>query len=458
MRALLPLAFVTAVTSTACGRAVVSGPTALAPPTAARADASDLGPARGDADVRGDDAPLDAPESGDARDGAPDAIVGDATDAPGDAATDAPGDAATDAPGDAATDAHDGPLPYGALAVVTGAIHTCVILDDHQVKCWGDNSYGQLGYGDTRSRGGATTDMGDALPLVDLGSGRTATALAASHYSTCAILDDGNVKCWGLGGLTGQGAKGNIGDAPGEMGDHLPPLYFGGRRAVYVGVGYEVACASMDDDTIWCWGSTTPQPLALGPNPRQVKELAADGNAVMALYTDGTVVSVDPPAVEQVAFGGTPITVGGSYATRPCAILSDGSTVCLSSGSTPDTVAFPTDVVALGVQLFSGLCALRANGAVQCAAAANLCQASGTSPYWCADDLGTIALGQPAVSITNNGSDFACSLLADGTVKCWGNDPSMTPPSWLGAGVEFAPKDGGVTYGAWHAVDLGTHP
>jgi hypothetical protein len=114
--------------------------------------------------------------------------------------------------------------PYRALAVSTGRDQTCVVLDDHRAKCWGQNTSGQLGLGDTRWRGSAASEMGDALPAIELGTGRTVTAISAGRYHTCAILDDGAVECWGhrafCGGPPGA-ANPYIGDEPGEMGDAL---------------------------------------------------------------------------------------------------------------------------------------------------------------------------------------------------------------------------------------------
>jgi hypothetical protein len=165
---------------------------------------------------------------------------------------------------DAASDG--GVTPYHALAAVTGQLHACALLNDHSVKCWGQNGYGQLGYGDTRDRGSAPADMGSALPTVDLGTGHTATKIAAGAYNTCAILDDSTLKCWGLSPLNGQPSKDAIGVAPGEMGDNLPPLNFGGRKVLNVGFGSRAACASLDDNTIWCWTDTTgiPQMVQIG--------------------------------------------------------------------------------------------------------------------------------------------------------------------------------------------------
>ena len=59
-----------------------------------------------------------------------------------------------------------------------GGSHMCAFLDDKSLKCWGGNYFGQLGLGDTNNRGDASGEMGDNLPVVDLGTGRTATAIS----------------------------------------------------------------------------------------------------------------------------------------------------------------------------------------------------------------------------------------------------------------------------------------
>jgi alpha-tubulin suppressor-like RCC1 family protein len=62
------------------------------------------------------------------------------------------------------------PLGVGrtATALAIGFGHTCALLDDATIKCWGLNQRGQLGLGDTESRGDAISEMGAALPAVDL--------------------------------------------------------------------------------------------------------------------------------------------------------------------------------------------------------------------------------------------------------------------------------------------------
>jgi alpha-tubulin suppressor-like RCC1 family protein len=58
---------------------------------------------------------------------------------------------------------------FPATAISAGQSHTCALLDDKSVKCWGYNYYAQLGLGDTNTRGDASGEMGDDLPAVDLG-------------------------------------------------------------------------------------------------------------------------------------------------------------------------------------------------------------------------------------------------------------------------------------------------
>ena len=129
------------------------------------------------------------------------------------------------------------------VEVAAGKYHTCARLEKGAVralKCWGGNTYGQLGLGDTNHRGDGLEEMGDSLPAVQLGTGRSAVAVALGDYHTCALLDDATVKCWGynLWGELGQGDKKQRGIREGEMGDNLPAVDLGfGRSAVQLAAG-----------------------------------------------------------------------------------------------------------------------------------------------------------------------------------------------------------------------------
>src|SRR5207342_3651182 len=100
-----------------------------------------------------------------------------------------------------------GPVDIGAgrtaLAISSGGDHTCALLDTGQVRCWGAGANGRLGYGNVN-------DIGDnespaTAGPVDLGAGRTAVAITAGNAHTCALLDTGQVRCWG------NGADGRLG-------------------------------------------------------------------------------------------------------------------------------------------------------------------------------------------------------------------------------------------------------
>lgn len=144
-----------------------------------------------------------------------------------------------------------------ALEIAMGSAHVCVILDNKSVKCWGNNYYGELGMGDTNKRGDGPNEMGDNLPAVDLGTGRTAKALSIKTSSTCAILDNDTLKCWGRNsmGQLGLGDANDRGDNPNEMGDNLPTVDLGtGLRAVSISAGTLLQCAVLNDKSIKCWG------------------------------------------------------------------------------------------------------------------------------------------------------------------------------------------------------------
>ena len=78
-----------------------------------------------------------------------------------------------------------------AVALALGWLHSCALLDDASVKCWGRNRYGQLGLGDTLDRGDDGGEMDDSLPSVPLG--RAVVQIAAGSFHTCTLLDDGQL-------------------------------------------------------------------------------------------------------------------------------------------------------------------------------------------------------------------------------------------------------------------------
>jgi len=77
--------------------------------------------------------------------------------------------------------------------IALGEFHKCVLLDTGKARCWGDGHDSQLGYGNTKPIG----DDESPSTAGDVDSGGTVVQLAAGAAHTCAVLDTGNVRCWG---------------------------------------------------------------------------------------------------------------------------------------------------------------------------------------------------------------------------------------------------------------------
>jgi alpha-tubulin suppressor-like RCC1 family protein len=153
-----------------------------------------------------------------------------------------------------------------AKEVAAGAEHTCAILDNDTLKCWGDNAYGQLGYEDTTDRGDSPGELGDSLAAVDLGTGRYPISVFAGSYHTCAVLDNATLKCWGRNdfGQLGYESTSNLGDAAGEMGNGLAVVNVGtGRTVITAAVNDTTTCAVLDQGSIKCWGRNNMGQLGL---------------------------------------------------------------------------------------------------------------------------------------------------------------------------------------------------
>jgi alpha-tubulin suppressor-like RCC1 family protein len=142
-------------------------------------------------------------------------------------------------------------------SLVAGAYHTCALLSDASVKCWGGNDQGELGYGNTESIGDDELPSSVGAVSVSSDPELKVAALAAGSFHTCALLSDGSVQCWG-GGLVGKLGYGNtedIGDD--ELPSSLGPVQLTNDvslKAIALVAGGEHTCALMNDRSVVCWG------------------------------------------------------------------------------------------------------------------------------------------------------------------------------------------------------------
>ena len=143
-----------------------------------------------------------------------------------------------------------------ATEISAGSFHTCAILDDGNVACWGYNANGQLGDGTTSSRD-------TPAPTATLGAGRTAITIDTGSEHTCAILDDGTVACWG------DNLYGQLGD--GGNNDRLSPTQISSVLDSYVAInaGGDHTCTITDDGNVFCWGVNSNGQLGDGTATNQ---------------------------------------------------------------------------------------------------------------------------------------------------------------------------------------------
>ncbi len=184
-----------------------------------------------------------------------------------------------------------------AVAISSGGTHTCVILDNGAVSCWGGNGYGQLG-------NGGTTDKATPTLTSSLGINRTAVAISSGISHTCAILDNGSLSCWGYGyaGQLGNGGNSNQ-NTPQSVNLGL------GRTAVSVSTKSSMTCAVLDDASLVCWGSNGAGQLGIG-----------------------SIINNNTPQTVNLGMGRTPVSVSAG-ANHACAVLDDGSLTCWGDNS-----------------------------------------------------------------------------------------------------------------------------
>ncbi len=316
--------------------------------------------------------------------------------------------------GDDAGEMGDSLLPIslgsGATAVAVGSWHSCARLNTGAVKCWGYNSYGQLGLGDTSHRGDGPGEMGSSLPTVSLGTGRTAVEITAGDRHTCARLDNGQVKCWGGNGW-GQLGLGNTqgrGDNAGEMGDSLPAVDLGtGRTAQSIVAGRRHTCALLDNYQVKCWGDNALGQLGLGDTDDRGNNAGEMGDAL--------------PSVN-LGTGLTATQVAGRW-NHTCARLNNGSVKCWGENT--------YGKLGVGDTNHRGDASGEMGDALP------------------AVDLGT---AQTAVVVTT-ATEHSCARLGNGGVKCWGGNSA----GQLGQGDTITRGDAAGELGdSLQPVDLGT--
>ena len=183
----------------------------------------------------------------------------------------------------------------GVTAIGLGAEHTCALKADQTVACWGSPSLGQVGAG-TYSTSTPSGFPVRPTPLVVSGV-TAATALAVGGAHSCALVAGGTVKCWGD---NSRGQLGNGSTTAGGAATPTPQLVGGLTDASQIVAGAVHTCARRTAGTSACWGDNYYGELGNGTtvnatSPQTVSGLPANsvlaahlGNHSCALSTDST--------------------------------------------------------------------------------------------------------------------------------------------------------------------------
>ncbi len=362
----------------------------------------------------------------------------------------------------------------GVVALEMGGAHSCALLASGEAWCWGWNFYGNLGRGNTES--GLTPapvcesiDGGVCEPLQGV------VSLSGGEDHTCAVVEDGRTRCWGLN------ADGQLGDRT-TVDRHLPiggcvpveepascwtdsaivAAAAGSSHSCGVGLSTLIACWGDNDRGQLGFGETIARPagaiVCTGPAPGCVwfgstQEIVAGDDHTCALMADRTVRCWGDNAEGQLGDGGacggvcpyavvvcvpgagrcgwlTDVVSLSAGAAHTCAVLTDGELLCwgrnaqgqLGDGTTQSSdrpvAAALTDVAAVAAGV-AHTCAVNLAGGVRCWGSNSVGQLGDGGTQNSLTPVQVEGLESGVLSISAGGS-HTCALLESGGVRCWG--------------------------------------
>lgn len=322
------------------------------------------------------------------------------------------------------------------IGLAVGGHHACALIVDGTVRCWGVNTYGQLGTFD----GGPLSTGNRPVPLqVDGLSNVTEVAATTAYWATgatCARTQAGGVLCLGNNSAAQLGLSSTT--ATPDNNPHAMPTQVAGLPdASSVTLGRYMGCATATGNEYWCWGSndafgqTSPGTLGRGGaagNMVPGKATLVDaGVAVgsagsyfnLALTTGGDVLSWGDNSIDELGRD-----TGGNDSADPAPVTGLSNVAQISAGAISSCAISGGDVHCWGDNSYGQL----GRGVV-----------GGSSLN------ATVATGLPGgkkASMVSTSGYHACAVATDGTVYCWGrNNAGQVGPNGMMTGYNAAPVD-----------------
>ncbi len=265
----------------------------------------------------------------------------------------------------------------------------CAITISGVLKCWGWNSAGKLGDGSTTDR---------SLPTV-IDTGYEYSDISMGNYNTCGITTDGVLKCWG--------ANGNYQLQDGTVIDRYTPIVIQSGTAfkkVAVGVGY--VCAINASDELICWGSNSYGQLGDGAYVQRNSPIQIDSGNHYAEIEAGE--------------------------THTCGITTSGVLKCWGNGGNMRLGNNSTANISLAATIDAGTTykSVKTFATHTCGlTTGNILKCWGENSYGKVGDGTANTRNTPAVvdsgveySMVTVGQSFTCGLTMDSILKCWGSN------------------------------------
>lgn len=287
--------------------------------------------------------------------------------------------------------------PGSAMKVVTGgdtvSPFTCVLTTSNEVKCWGGNAYGQLGINSTQDKNTPQLVALQGVTDIEVGGGHT-----------CAIKNPGALHCWGFNdsGQLGNGTKTNT---------FAPPSTATTTGVTQVGLGGAHTCAVRPGTQQQCWGN--------------------NGMGQVGDSSPGYKLS---PATLSIA-GGNALSEFALGASHTCA-RADAALYCFGRNYSGEAGTGDTSTGTYEVPQLLALADVKSISMARNQWSGAVAGANDTVYTWGLEEdecLGNGPGGDPAVYVPTKialmdvarlslGYRHACALKKSGELVCWGNN------------------------------------
>jgi alpha-tubulin suppressor-like RCC1 family protein len=298
-----------------------------------------------------------------------------------------------------------------AISVTAGAAHSCALLADRTVWCWGTNRNGEIGQGTP-----STTAISTPTKVLNISN---ATLIAAGDNHTCAKLSDSafSAVCWGLNS-SGQLGSGSYGGSQSDVTPSLRAIPFAvtqttSNNFLSLSGGGQFTCNTNGGPSVRCWGNDSRGQLGNGAS--------------------GIVFPI-PQAIASSLF----ISQVGAGSLHACAISERGVLCWGANGSSQlgNTTIGPLSSTPVAVTGLAGLTSVKSVDGGEAHTCVILADLTGLPvDCWGANDKGQ--LGNPDVATFSSanpvrvsgissatsltvGGNHSCALVTDNSVQCWG--------------------------------------